>query len=40
MTFKQFRQVRFAFHFPKFSDKQRLQKVRCAYPTGLKVMLS
>lgn len=38
MMFKQFRRVRIAYHFPKLSDKQRLQKVRGAYPTVLAVL--
>ncbi len=35
MIFKQFRRVRFAYHFSMFSDKLSLQKVRTAYPTWL-----
>jgi hypothetical protein len=35
MNFKPFRRVRIAYHFPKFSDKLSIQKVRDAYPTWL-----
>lgn len=35
MNFKPFRRVRIAYHFPRFSDKLIIQKVRDAYPTRL-----
>ena len=35
MTFKQFRRVRIAYHFSRFSYELGLQKVRDAYPTQL-----